>query len=50
MSLWVLGFLAFVVVKIKGSFFLKSVKSIESECGGWFFGCLFDCFFPSSAA
>lgn len=31
MAPWDLGFLAFTVVKIKGSLLVKSVKSIESE-------------------
>lgn len=37
MAPWDLGFLAFTVVKIKGSLLMKSVKSIESELFGFFF-------------
>lgn len=47
MSLGVLEFLAFMGVKIKGSFFLKSAISVESVWG--FFCCVFGVvwvFFP----
>lgn len=49
MSLWVLGFLGSMGMKIKGSMFLKPVKSVESMwCLGFFWLCGF--FFPSGAA